>query len=421
MGKHNDEEAAALLQKIASNVRYSDRRKGQGLDKRLTFENLRDAGPNPHPGSANHEEARLVRRDPQGVLSSESVSSRTQHEPWAADNDKVEAARRRQVVSTCASRRFESCYLTLTNFYSFFDFEHCLGTMLHELCHIVRGPHDAQFYKLLDELNKEYDDLVASGFKGDGFDAPGRRVGEGVSHDVAPHVAREKALEAIQKRLRYNGWVGTAQSGQKLGGSSDLKSLERMLNPGQLAAMAAEKRAEKDRIWCGSDEQEAANGSTSGANGEPERATSSNSLVEEPARNSNDVPMDFTKDDDDVIPLERPQKKAGESSKTTTVRKEIEVINLDSDEDDSAGVVALGKRPHPKPRATYKPAIWSCSVCTLSNPLTADICGACDTPRPGWNPERAQHTQGWYCPSCMTHNPDDRFRMCSSCQFVRAL
>jgi hypothetical protein len=38
---------------------------------------------------------------------------------------------------------------------AFFPLEHVVGTLLHELAHIVRGPHDAAFYKLLDELTGE--------------------------------------------------------------------------------------------------------------------------------------------------------------------------------------------------------------------------------------------------------------------------
>ena len=34
----------------------------------------------------------------------------------------------------------------------FFDFNHVLGTMLHEMTHNIHGPHNAAFYKLLDEL-----------------------------------------------------------------------------------------------------------------------------------------------------------------------------------------------------------------------------------------------------------------------------
>lgn len=40
-------------------------------------------------------------------------------------------------------------------------YESILGTMLHELAHIVRGPHDAVFYKLLDELKAECEELMA--------------------------------------------------------------------------------------------------------------------------------------------------------------------------------------------------------------------------------------------------------------------
>ena len=34
----------------------------------------------------------------------------------------------------------------------FLAYDCVLGTMLHELAHNIRGPHDTQFYKLLDEL-----------------------------------------------------------------------------------------------------------------------------------------------------------------------------------------------------------------------------------------------------------------------------
>lgn len=37
---------------------------------------------------------------------------------------------------------------------AFYPYEHVLGTMLHELAHMARGPHDAQFYAVLDELTR---------------------------------------------------------------------------------------------------------------------------------------------------------------------------------------------------------------------------------------------------------------------------
>jgi hypothetical protein len=38
--------------------------------------------------------------------------------------------------------------------HDFIPYNEVLDTMLHELCHNERGPHDAQFYKLWDELRK---------------------------------------------------------------------------------------------------------------------------------------------------------------------------------------------------------------------------------------------------------------------------
>jgi hypothetical protein len=61
---------------------------------------------------------------------------------------------------------------------SFFPYEDLLGTMLHEMVHIgdnllkmpllmnyilVKGPHDAQFYKMLDELKHECEILMSQG------------------------------------------------------------------------------------------------------------------------------------------------------------------------------------------------------------------------------------------------------------------
>ena len=56
----------------------------------------------------------------------------------------------------------------------FFPYEFCLGTMLHELVHNEVGPHNAKFYKLLEELRTECAQLLAKGITGtgEGFDAP---------------------------------------------------------------------------------------------------------------------------------------------------------------------------------------------------------------------------------------------------------
>lgn len=42
----------------------------------------------------------------------------------------------------------------------FFPFNQILDTMLHELCHNEYGPHNTQFYNLLDEIRKVIDYLM---------------------------------------------------------------------------------------------------------------------------------------------------------------------------------------------------------------------------------------------------------------------
>ena len=94
-----------------------------------------------------------------------------------------------------------------------------IGTMLHELTHNVRGPHDDVFFKQLDALQDEYDDLRAKGYSGEGFLGDGRRVGEGIAHDkgVSVREAREKALRNFEERERVRKVLGT---GGRLGGAA---------------------------------------------------------------------------------------------------------------------------------------------------------------------------------------------------------
>lgn len=79
----------------------------------------------------------------------------------------------------------------------------------------MHGPHDDQFYKYLSGLQDEYDALQRSGYAGEGFFSEGKRLGTNTSHNVPPHIARQKALEAAEKRMKTSRVLG---SGGKLGG-----------------------------------------------------------------------------------------------------------------------------------------------------------------------------------------------------------
>ena len=128
------------------------------------------------------------------------------------------------------------------NHSTFLSWEHILGTMLHELSHIIVGPHNKDFYRLLDELSNECDELQARGIAGLGpFECEGFRSGG----------LRRSALEMkelmLQKALQRQK-VGSIMGSGRLGGATSAasKSLR------ELAAEAAERRARtrtRSRAW----------------------------------------------------------------------------------------------------------------------------------------------------------------------------
>ena len=167
---------------------------------------------------------------------------------------------------------------------SFFPFEHILGTLLNEITHITVGPHNKNFYKLLDELTEECErDAVASLFStsssssssssGLVFTGEGQRVqpGRGGKRKLPLNARRKAAAEAALRRQRLArlGLANGSGRGRKLGGESkglsahdaatghtiDLteSSGHASFSPIKLAERvrrAALKRAEDDR-WCG--------------------------------------------------------------------------------------------------------------------------------------------------------------------------
>ena len=110
-----------------------------------------------------------------------------------------------------------------------YSYEHILGTLLHELCHIVHSRHDASFYALLEELNREIENGEAKDFLDP---VTGKRLGGSRNFGDA----REKALRAAEKRQQISK-VMMAKP-QKLGGGKP-----QGLSPKEAVAQAALRRA----------------------------------------------------------------------------------------------------------------------------------------------------------------------------------
>lgn len=87
------------------------------------------------------------------------------------------------------------------------------GSTDDQLTHIVHGPHDTSFYKLLAELEEEYYDLKRKGYTGEGFHSDGNRL-QGTR--LNEYEGRRRGLAAAEKRMKQQLIMGR---GGVLGGS----------------------------------------------------------------------------------------------------------------------------------------------------------------------------------------------------------
>ncbi|KAL3697109.1 hypothetical protein R1sor_011185 [Riccia sorocarpa] len=339
-----------------------------------------------------------------------------------------------------------------------FSYESTLGTMLHELTHIQCGPHNAAFYKLLDELTKECEELMVKGITGtgQGFDTRGKRLG-GVTHNPPPSNLRQIALAAAEKRSRLN----TVMPGgpRRLGGDSEIM---KALTPIQAAAMAAERRL-KDDFWCAApltqgedgmmkakESEESASQPPVGLDQSQDASTSERPFTDDesswrvlgnsagpplgvwpPSRlnageemdrdggNEGSRPISGTARKNDGKNLEvRKNPRAADSSGTSSVaRRRLEGSERNSvsgeahsrDEGTERNPVQLdGSRFG---NGAEESSSWECQVCTLHNPALTLSCGACGTVRKVFD---ISGLRTWSCKFCTLEN-EEILSKCAAC------
>ncbi|KAK6118721.1 hypothetical protein DH2020_047526 [Rehmannia glutinosa] len=234
------------------------------------------------------------------------------------------------------------------NEWDFFPYEQILDTMLHELCHNEYGPHNADFYNLLDEIRKECEGLMAKGITGtgQGFDLPGKRLG-GYSRQPPLSSLRQKALAAAENRAQRE--ILLPHGPKRIGGDSSIKAV---LSPVQAAAMAAERRLHDD-LWCGSKSAET-EGSFESSTVIPDNRSTRNSVVDSISTQKDDFSWQCN---------------------TCTLLNQQLALTCE----------ACGT---PKSKATTdkKLKVWSCKFCTLDNSIEIERCMACGEWRYSYGP-----------------------------------
>ncbi|KAJ5115244.1 hypothetical protein NUU61_001003 [Penicillium alfredii] len=262
----------------------------------------------------------------------------------------------------------------------FLPIEQVVDTMLHELCHIVHGPHHQQFHALWNQLRDEQEELVIKGYTGEGFLSQGKRLG---GQRIPLDEARRRARAAAEQRR-----VLTKNSGRKLGGAPVLRGTDMR----KVRADAAQRRIEVTQ------------GCASGTDRSAE-------LAEEASRNG------FrTKAEED------------DANEQAILQAFIELIQEEERErygssyvppsqENPAGPRTRGSRtPSPAPSqstSTQPPAAppadsfealdltadnssyetsWTCPTCTLENPSNFLCCDVCAAERPP--PSSTKSTSG---------------------------
>lgn len=338
--------------------------------------------------------------------------------------------------------------------------EEVVDTMLHELCHNEIGPHTQEFHALWDQLRKEHDGLKSKGYTGEGFLSEGKSLG---GRKVPRHEARRLARIAAEKR--QNGLKG---SDQKLGGrpipyGTDIRKVivdaierrnkvlkgcgESRMNPIEIKDLADEATQNGFKTQA---EEDQAN--------EMAIAQAMWELVQE------DQKMEYG---DLYVPpsVQNPAGNGGgnvggqlSAKKPQSSYKQPPPKQASTPSLNSAGMgiprQPLGhvsrlvlessnkiSKPSPRPKDTQNepaqgpvypvPVLtgWTCTICTLHNPIEFLCCDACTTERPesitkqialnaqkkasATKPSASQQLM-WTCRWCST-KMDNQWWTCSTC------
>lgn len=262
------------------------------------------------------------------------------------------------------------------NEWDFFPYEQILDTMLHELCHNQYGPHNADFYNLLDEIRKECEELMAKGITGSGkgFDLRGKRLG-GYTRQPPLSSLRQKALSAAEIRAQR----GTPSGPKRLGGDSSLRDV---LTPIQAAAMAAERRLHDD-LWCVSQVDE-----TSKASAFSKEASFGEALPS----------TSITRRSHEEGELAKPKQASWQCGVCTLLNEALvvscEACGTQRNEDKNVKTTRSDMMSSTTSSLSMKTKTWSCKFCTLQNSMATERCVACGEWKYSYGPPTA--TRGPY-------------------------
>lgn len=321
--------------------------------------------------------------------------------------------------------------------------EQVTDTMLHELAHIVRGPHDERFHALWNQLRDEHEALLSKGYSGEGFLSGGRRLGGAAVLPLqeARRLARAEAEKRQQRAKLAKG------SGQRLGGAAAAPGRGSVLlapggRDGMRSAMAdaATRRAQTLR-GCGNEGREEteiraieATATRNGFRTQADEDAANEAAIaqalwelgqEEERQRYGNYYVQPTPDHPEgsggragvpprppfpppppVQRQQQPQHHPRPRPVSVLVSGPAPPLPTRPTSMVSASRGSpYARRPVPATAATAPPALpprrgWSCGVCTLYNPAAYLCCDACGTEKGGegskhaWTPNEEKRRRG---------------------------
>ena len=294
-------------------------------------------------------------------------------------------------------------------------FDHLMRVLVHEITHIVHGPHSAAFYKLMGELQTQYEELLAQGkvLDAQGMPSIGGRAADPSRHNPTLREGKANAADAAAARAHrasIMGGGGKLGGGHTLGGgaAADWRSRSAADN----AAMAADARArgwseahglgsdnprDTDVVLAGEEED----ASDADASRPPSRlAAGSPPPPPSPAAAAAPLGMAWARPGADcpcgicgpggcdesrhlagVAGEHGPPREVGEVGEVSKAGTPVECIDLtvSSDEEESPGKRARAAATLSQAAATVGYRFWACPACTLNNAKSRDRCEACGT------------------------------------------
>ncbi|KEF60013.1 uncharacterized protein A1O9_04863 [Exophiala aquamarina CBS 119918] len=245
----------------------------------------------------------------------------------------------------------------------FLPMEEIIDTMLHELCHIVHGPHNDHFYALWAKLQDEHKALTAKGYTGEGFLGKGDRLG---GQRLPMHEMRRRARVAAQERADR-----TRNSGSVLGG----KGILRGQSARDVIAAAAEKRAKSER-GC-------ANGTEEGRKLAEGKAPKGGQVTTTKADQEDENEAAWIQAMIELVREDEAQMFNQDHLRPdTSLTAGLDAASIREEQARIERSIKQQSRPAKRPPTRPPPETWTCEVCTLINPIDDLRCGACEIERP---------------------------------------